>query len=125
MVSHPWRRLGAHLRHCRSCWYFCFLLLAEPLMRGKYRCRTSPREMIWPKYAASLEPQAGHFRMNSGFRTTSERTKCLALMCRHYQENVEWEKVAKQGIRFAYIKATQGEEYYDPAFERNWPARGR
>ena len=38
----------------------------------------------------------------------------------HHQGEIEWDKVAAAGIRFAYIKATEGADYDDPNFKRNW-----
>ena len=37
----------------------------------------------------------------------------------HYQGDVNWTKVA-QGIKFAYIKATEGSMNIDPKFKENW-----
>ena len=39
-----------------------------------------------------------------------------------YQLEIDWPKVARFGIRFAYIKATEGITHTDPFFKRNWPA---
>ena len=38
----------------------------------------------------------------------------------HYQGNVDWTKLQKQGVMFAYIKATEGSSYKDSAFQANW-----
>jgi lysozyme len=40
----------------------------------------------------------------------------------HHQGGVDWSKVAGAGIRFAYIKATEGRDLRDPRFEANWGA---
>jgi lysozyme len=37
-----------------------------------------------------------------------------------HQDVVIWEKVATDGIDFAYIKATEGGDFVDPRFEANW-----
>ncbi len=37
-----------------------------------------------------------------------------------YQGEVDWQAVANSGVRFAWIKATEGGDYADPVFERNW-----
>jgi len=42
----------------------------------------------------------------------------------HYQGEIQWNKVAASGIRFAYIKATEGTDYDDPDFKKNWDAAG-
>jgi lysozyme len=38
----------------------------------------------------------------------------------HHQGSIDWHRVARAGMSFAYIKATEGGDLLDPAFERNW-----
>jgi lysozyme len=38
----------------------------------------------------------------------------------HYQGLVEWNLVAKHGVAFAFIKATQGERTVDGQYTQNW-----
>jgi len=40
----------------------------------------------------------------------------------HFQGEVAWRAVAGDGIRFCFIKATEGVEDVDPMFHRNWTA---
>ncbi|HWB59792.1 MAG TPA: GH25 family lysozyme [Chthoniobacteraceae bacterium] len=40
----------------------------------------------------------------------------------HHQGEIQWDKVAASGIRFAYIKATEGTTYDDLNFKANWDA---
>lgn len=37
-----------------------------------------------------------------------------------YQGEIDWKILAKQGIQFAFIKATEGSRYVDPYFQKNW-----
>lgn len=37
-----------------------------------------------------------------------------------HQGAIDWPAVARAGVRFAFIKATEGGDYLDPAFRRNW-----
>ena len=37
-----------------------------------------------------------------------------------WQGNIDWRKVRKAGIHFAYIKATEGGDHIDPKFHQNW-----
>ncbi|MCE9598240.1 MAG: glycoside hydrolase family 25 protein [Spirochaetia bacterium] len=37
-----------------------------------------------------------------------------------YQGQIDWTRVKKAGIRFAYMKATEGGDYRDPLFAQNW-----
>lgn len=38
----------------------------------------------------------------------------------YHSGRVEWESVADQGFRFAFIKATEGDDLKDPAFDNHW-----
>jgi lysozyme len=40
----------------------------------------------------------------------------------HHQGKIDWKKLARQNIRFAYIKATEGEDFLDEDFKHNWNA---
>ncbi|MGH6681635.1 MAG: glycoside hydrolase family 25 protein [Bradyrhizobium sp.] len=37
-----------------------------------------------------------------------------------YQGDIDWNAVRRSGIKFAYIKATEGGDYLDEKFSRNW-----
>jgi lysozyme len=37
-----------------------------------------------------------------------------------HQGEIEWPKLKSQGVDFAYIKATEGADFHDKAFARNW-----
>jgi lysozyme len=43
----------------------------------------------------------------------------------YWQGDIDWRKVGKAGIRFAYLKATEGGDRIDPMFRRNWLAAKR
>jgi lysozyme len=38
----------------------------------------------------------------------------------HHRGQIDWQAVRGSGIQFAYIKATEGEDYRDPQFSTNW-----
>jgi len=38
----------------------------------------------------------------------------------HYQGEIDWDVLSGQGIRFAYIKATEGSTHQDDRFSDNW-----
>ena len=38
----------------------------------------------------------------------------------HHQGRIDWTAVKRDGIRFAFIKATEGGDWTDPRFQRNW-----
>ena len=39
-----------------------------------------------------------------------------------YQGDIDWGAVANSGVRFAYIKATEGGDHKDEKFDQNWAA---
>lgn len=41
-----------------------------------------------------------------------------------YQGNIDWGRVRTSGVSFAYIKATEGADHSDPAFQRYWREAG-
>ncbi|MHC5305832.1 GH25 family lysozyme [Bartonella sp. LJL80] len=40
----------------------------------------------------------------------------------HHQGEIDWARIRQQGIHFAYIKATEGGDFKDRQFQRNWQA---
>lgn len=38
----------------------------------------------------------------------------------HHQGVIDWKKIAEQDVSFAYIKATEGEDFLDEDFKHNW-----
>ncbi len=38
----------------------------------------------------------------------------------YWEAGIDWKKVRGEGIRFVFIKATEGEQYLDPTFDDNW-----
>ncbi|HEX2039684.1 MAG TPA: GH25 family lysozyme [Acidimicrobiales bacterium] len=38
----------------------------------------------------------------------------------HHQGEIDWDRVARDDITFAYIKATEGKDHVDRRFEQNW-----
>jgi lysozyme len=44
----------------------------------------------------------------------------LGIDVSHYQGSIDWPAVARHGVSFAYIKATEGVEGRDARFARNW-----
>lgn len=44
----------------------------------------------------------------------------------HYQHYIEWDTVAaRRAVDFAFVKATEGHDYADSLFSRNWEELGR
>jgi GH25 family lysozyme M1 (1,4-beta-N-acetylmuramidase) len=38
----------------------------------------------------------------------------------YWEAGIDWKKVRGAGIRFVFVKATEGEQYADPTFDDNW-----
>ena len=38
----------------------------------------------------------------------------------HHQGTIEWDNIKKQKVHFVYMKASEGGDYRDPEFGRNW-----
>ena len=45
----------------------------------------------------------------------------------HYQHNpsLDWQKAANDGVKFAFLKATEGTSYRDPYFKADWAATAK
>lgn len=43
----------------------------------------------------------------------------------HHNGQISWDKVVDQKVSFAFVKASQGENGYDPLFQKNWDGIGK
>jgi lysozyme len=60
-----------------------------------------------------------------GFRPDRDRYPIRGIDVSHHQGVIDWKKVAGDDVAFAYLKATEGGDFRDRAFVRNWrDARG-
>jgi lysozyme len=48
--------------------------------------------------------------------------KLLGVDVSHHQGAIDWDGLKRSGTAFAYIKASEGENFNDPRFTRNWYA---
>jgi lysozyme len=46
----------------------------------------------------------------------------LGIDVSHHQGAIDWNRLGAYGVDFAYIKASEGENFNDPRFSRNWYA---
>lgn len=51
-----------------------------------------------------------------------ESFEVMGIDVSHYQSRVDWDVVAAEGIRFAFVKATEGISHQDSLFCLNWTA---
>jgi lysozyme len=54
----------------------------------------------------------------------SDETRLPGIDVSHFQGEVDWRAVAAAGMRFAFIKATEGLDDIDPRFAENWQQSG-
>lgn len=56
--------------------------------------------------------------------TTGKRTldvpRLLGIDISRYQGTVDWDKVKAAGVKFVFVKATEGKTFVDPMFATNW-----
>ncbi len=58
------------------------------------------------------------------WRPTPRAGEQLAIDVSHYQFDIDWRAVADDGVDVAYIKATEGGDWVDDYFARNWDRSG-
>jgi lysozyme len=62
----------------------------------------------------------GWFWWLPGYRPGLEAGERYGVDVSSHQGEVDWERVAGDGIAFTYIKATEGADFVDERFRRNW-----
>lgn len=72
------------------------------------------------KYAESLGPHIRALPYEFSFPDDVRKDTVFGIDVSHYQGDIDWNVVARQKIFFVYIKATQGDQYFDGYFLRNW-----
>ncbi|HZE86424.1 MAG TPA: GH25 family lysozyme [Puia sp.] len=53
------------------------------------------------------------------------RTEVAGIDVSHWDGRINWQEVSSEGIRFVYIKATEGLSFKDPSFDSNWEGVGK
>ena len=83
------------------------------------------RKFVWTAIILSLLAvvvlvlRTGRIRLNYPSR---ERFPVWGIDVSHHQGEIDWAKVGASGVRFAFIKASEGEDLRDTRFEANWSA---
>ena len=60
----------------------------------------------------------------SGWRPSERHYPYQGIDVSHHQGHIAWAKLPRQGVDFAYIKATEGADHVDRRFRLNWRAAG-
>ena len=66
---------------------------------------------------AALTFFLGYWRFNY---PSAEKYQIRGIDVSHHQGEIDWDRIAREGYRFVYIKATEGGDFKDPRFQRNW-----
>jgi lysozyme len=64
----------------------------------------------------------GWFVWLPGHRPSLRPGEVVGIDVSHHQGPIAWDRVAADGIGFAYIKATEGADFVDERFPENWSA---
>lgn len=102
-------------------------LLTAPLVEAPVAVATSAPAPAHPDDDYLGSTLAGHestTTRSSGFRpnvtSTTTASSLPGLDVSHRQGPIDWASVANNGARFAYLKATEGTTFVDPAFAANY-----
>ncbi len=64
-------------------------------------------------------PQKSDAEPHHGVRDAKMKT-IQGIDVSRWQQEIDWQRVARAGTRFAFIKATEGGDHLDPKFRENW-----
>ena len=62
----------------------------------------------------------GWYRWLPEYRPSLRAGERYGIDVAHHQGTIDWQRVARDGIAVAYIKATEGGDLIDPSFIANW-----
>ena len=66
----------------------------------------------------------GWWLATDGPPTPGDDEAALGIDVSHHQGPIDWSAVETAGVRFAWMKATEGGDWQDPRFAANWAAAG-
>jgi lysozyme len=71
---------------------------------------------------AAVIPVASNADAAQGWRPSPRYYPSQGIDVSHHQGHIAWTKLPRQGVDFAYIKATEGADHADRRFSINWRA---
>lgn len=77
------------------------------------------RRRLWPGLVLLVLAAAAAWGRR-GFLFWMRRDHLVGVDVSHHQKHIDWEKARAEGTAFAFIKATEGSTFTDPAFAANW-----
>ena len=64
-------------------------------------------------------PDLSYSESNTPTISANKDNQLIGIDVSHYQGNVDWQQVKKDGVNFAYLKATDGITFQDPRYTHN------
>lgn len=98
------------------------LLLA--LIAALAACAT-PRPAQFASRSVATAPQFGDDKPHPWAGPAPWHYAVHGIDVSRYQGRIDWDAVRTSGIRFAYLKATEGGDFLDPSFAANWEGARR
>jgi len=89
-------------------------------VRTKHALTDEPSREDLGEYGASVSTGVKAFPRAFKFPADVKVDQLFGIDVSHYQDQIDWDKIPAQGASFVFIKATQGADFYDPTFDRNW-----
>jgi lysozyme len=83
------------------------------------------REWIVAISVAILAVASPATARHGGWRPSERRYPYQGIDVSHHQGQIAWTRLPRQGVDFAYIKATEGSDHVDKRFSINWRAAHR
>ena len=67
----------------------------------------------------------GHYELQAHYRPALKAGENYGIDVSNHQGDIDWDQVASDGkVSFAYIKATEGNDFLDKRFKANWAGAG-
>jgi lysozyme len=79
---------------------------------------TADAPAIQEKVVPDITPAAHDVHLGKQIKSNPKHVYGIDVS--HHQGAINWQTLKELGVDFVYIKATEGIDYVDPAFEKNW-----
>ena len=72
------------------------------------------------RYGAAFDDTWRAFPYPFAFPENTRDDAIFGIDVSHYEGTIDWKSVPSNKVVFAYVKASQGEKFFDKTFQRNW-----
>jgi lysozyme len=76
-------------------------------------------------YVSAPDKLAGRPILDPTLEPPPSRDRVAGIDVSHYQDPVDWTQLSAAGVKFAFIKATEGQVDPDPCFQKHWDDAGK